>query len=409
MNSDLLIDFLDSIFLTPGRSDKLDALRQRRADPLLRDVILWAYDPTKIYYLKKIPEYHGGGEGVFDHTTFGLLRDLSDRKITGEIAKIEVAKELSRLSVKSSRLLERILQRDLRMGVAEKGILEIFPAIFPCFGCQLATKFTEKAAVWPAFASQKLDGIRVLSFVDREANRVSHFSRNGKVIETLSHADEALFKLEVSDNRFWVDSEATAGASFAESVSAAKKKSNRALQSTLNIFDLLPESLETEMPFSKRYEMLLNAFPDQPEHLSLVTCQLVHNQHEAMDAYAQYREQGFEGAILKDPMSPYIGTRTKGWLKIKPSETLDLPVIGAFMGEGKYIDMLGGLIVDNNGVAVRVGSGFSDADRQEIWQAWCENQASLLGRLLEVEYHEQTQDGSLRHPRAKRWRGDKQA
>jgi DNA ligase-1 len=31
----------------------------------------------------------------------------------------------------------------------------------------------------------------------------------------------------------------------------------------------------------------------------------------------------------------------------------------------------------------------------------------LLGRLLEVSFHEVTDDGSLRHPRAKKWRDDK--
>ena len=87
-------------------------------------------------------------------------------------------------------------------------------------------------------------------------------------------------------------------------------------------------------------------------------------------------------------------------MKIKAEETLDLYVTGWEPGTGKYEGMIGALIVNHKGVPVNVGSGLSDTLRQE-------DPAEIVGRMIEVEYHEVTPDGSLRHPRFKRFRDDK--
>ena len=65
--------------------------------------------------------------------------------------------------------------------------------------------------------------------------------------------------------------------------------------------------------------------------------------------------------------------------------------------------MLGGFIGNFNGVEVRVGSGLSDNDRVDFWG----RREQIRGDLMEVEYHEVTPDGSLRHPRFARFRDDK--
>lgn len=139
--------------------------------------------------------------------------------------------------------------------------------------------------------------------------------------------------------------------------------------------------------------------------------------------------------MVKDPNGLYDKRKSYGWLKIKPEGDEDLPVIGAFPGEPgtKYEHCLGGLVVRRaNGVKVRVGGGFSDQQREEIWELFQRElertdkslivhdkdevilesaqfaDKLLIHRLVEVIYHEETPDGSLRHPRFKRFRDDKQ-
>jgi ATP-dependent DNA ligase len=106
-------------------------------------------------------------------------------------------------------------------------------------------------------------------------------------------------------------------------------------------------------------------------------------------------------------------------MKMKAEETLDLTVVDAFEGTGKYEGKLGGLTVLHEGLRVNVGSGFSDQQREEFWELYDEDMQrrkecgdrgedavdTLLGAVAEVQYHEVTPDGSLRHPRFVRFRG----
>lgn len=74
-------------------------------------------------------------------------------------------------------------------------------------------------------------------------------------------------------------------------------------------------------------------------------------------------------------------------------QTCDLKIIDFEEGTGKYKNSLGALVVDYKGYRLGVGSGFSDADREYIWN----NRGVLLGRIVEVQYFEETsnQNGGL--------------
>jgi hypothetical protein len=145
-----------------------------------------------------------------------------------------------------------------------------------------------------------------------------------------------------------------------------------------------------------------------------------------------------EGAMVKTYDGAYEKKKSHTWLKIKPEETIDLFVVGFFNGEtnAENEDRLGGVIVDHKGVKVRVGGGWSSEERDQLWEDWKHDaemilgivakvgfkpgwsttfevvkrhahRFKLLGRMLEIEFNEVTPDGSLRHPRAVRFRDDK--
>jgi len=83
--------------------------------------------------------------------------------------------------------------------------------------------------------------------------------------------------------------------------------------------------------------------------------------------------------------------------------------VGFEEGTGRNLGRLGAIVcegVDNGrNISVNVGSGLSDADRDEYWLA----RDQLLGDVVEVEADAvtQNQDGtySLRFPRFLRFRG----
>ena len=120
-------------------------------------------------------------------------------------------------------------------------------------------------------------------------------------------------------------------------------------------------------------------------------------------------EAGFEGIMIKDLGAPYECRRSTFWMKWKPTITVDLNIIGFEEGTGRNQGRLGAIICegDDNGrrINVNVGSGLSDANRDEYWSA----RDQLLGDVVEVEADAvtQNQDGtySLRFPRFVRFRG----
>lgn len=136
-----------------------------------------------------------------------------------------------------------------------------------------------------------------------------------------------------------------------------------------------------------------------------------------------------EGIVVKDMDALYEKKKSAAWMKLKNEETEDLRITGAYPGEPhtKYAEALGGVEVDFKGVTVNVGGGFSDDERFQLWADFTGKptfrtyknadgndqvkeytpSGPLVGRLLEVEFMEITPDGSLRHPRAVRFRDDK--
>lgn len=87
------------------------------------------------------------------------------------------------------------------------------------------------------------------------------------------------------------------------------------------------------------------------------------------------------------------------WLKVKPTETHDVKIIGMMEGTGKYVGMMGCLVTPMG----RIGTGFTDEERKDFW----ERKTELVWNTVEVECMSLTKDGKFRHPRFKRIRWDK--
>ena len=112
---------------------------------------------------------------------------------------------------------------------------------------------------------------------------------------------------------------------------------------------------------------------------------------------------GHDGAILARKDAPWhTGPSKDGELiKVKPVKSLDLKVVGCFPGKGKHAGRAGGIAVEYRGVTTYVGTGFSDEERDQIWNY------HLYGDIAEIEFMELTKDGKLRQPVFKGFRYDK--
>jgi hypothetical protein len=110
-------------------------------------------------------------------------------------------------------------------------------------------------------------------------------------------------------------------------------------------------------------------------------------------------EQGHEGLVIKNADSPYTRARSADWMRLKRVETVDLRIVGTYTAGGivRSIEC-----ITEGKVLVRVGVGFSAADRQRVSDF-------RPGKMVEVKHLGWTKNGSLRSPSFVRCRPDKVA
>lgn len=128
-------------------------------------------------------------------------------------------------------------------------------------------------------------------------------------------------------------------------------------------------------------------------------------------------ENGGEGIMLKNLRSLYVpGKRpVNTWYKIKKFDTLDVYVVGAEYGEGKYFDTVGALVFDTNPYGFGIGkcSGMTDDERNE-WAnlifvpgtaSWC-HEIDPIWRKIEIKYYGFVgkDKKGLRHPQYLKWK-----
>lgn len=113
---------------------------------------------------------------------------------------------------------------------------------------------------------------------------------------------------------------------------------------------------------------------------------------------------GYDGLILRDPYGHWRkGDRGTGGeiIKIKRRLSFDLEVVGWEFGKGKHAGKMGALVVDFKGKPLRVGTGFTDEERE------CGADNDFLGLIVEIAAMDYSSEGLLREPRYKGIRHDK--
>lgn len=448
---------IETIAAHGGKNDKIRLIAEGKDDPNFIYVLKAALDGFTTYGMAKIPNVKTFGTVALfsDEGKFAIegLAQMARRDLTGGEAKNFVTNALQTLDEPGGILLRRIITRDLRAGFTSGSVNKAIPGLIREFDCALAKPFEEKRVkTYPVPVEPKLDGWRVLVAVDLGNNSVRFLSRTGKEYTSMDHLVEPvlahsrrrieelslpsdtlsiqllnyLHGVEVIGDQskaaaqFILEAEVVSG-TFNETASSIGKKDGNATDAVLNIFDIIPAHIlevgKGKINYTQRRRYLEHFLKGADTHLKPIERYLAGSVDDIMEYYAKFRARGLEGVIVKDPAAVYEAKRGWFWMKIKAEETIDLRITGAVEGEGKYIGMLGKILVDHKGVEVGIGTGLSDKQRADFWEACWRDQAAgidpmteegeFLGRISELEYHEVTPDGSLRHGRFVRFRDDK--
>jgi len=390
-----------------------------------------AYNPYYVFGVKKVPETVGLEYRSNPWPKFwAMLEGLRTRSLTGHNAKTAIEFMSEQFdSVEWNGLARRVLIKDLRCGISEKTLNKVLGNTewkIPTFTCQLAIDSEKHTAKMTGLKriEQKLDGVRVLAVVTK--NSTNLYSRNGKPFENfpqiVKQLDDIKAKLiGVTFKKGIVLDGEVIGESFQALMKQAQRKTDVRTDGMIySVFDMIPiddfERGYWNAQQSKRLAELEQhrGLFDSTDSVRLMDGIEVNlDTTEGHDIMRHYAEDavagGFEGIMIKDLGAPYECKRTTFWMKWKPTITVDLNIVGFEEGTGRNSGRLGAIICegDDNGrrICVNVGSGLSDADRDEYWSA----RDQLLGDVVEIEADAvtQNQDGtySLRFPRFVRFRG----
>lgn len=412
--------FVDEINQENGRLYKQGILRKYKDDISVRCLLTFAFDPFIIYGLSKKKLSKDLPWVPCTHTAVELLNYLVIHN-TGRDQDIQVAQATLRaLPSDLEDLLRAIICKDLSIGVDAKTINKEIPGLIREFNVMLANKYFDK----PEFVegkkfaiTTKIDGGRIIAM--KENGEVSFYTRAGQKYEGLVDLEEEMSRL-MPDNTC-LDGEITLLNRGTLSSKEAYKQTMKITRADgekhgvkMRVFDYMNvnefKNQCCQYPYSTRragaellfYQGNYKFFELLPilyvgEDTSMITT-LLDKQVAA----------GEEGIMINLLDALYEFKRTNSLLKVKKMQTMDLEIIDFEEGEGRLAGTLGAILVRyKDGNVVKVGSGFSDQLRKEIWQ----NRNSHLGTICEIQYFEETTNAnggaSLRFPIFKDFRHDK--
>ena len=389
-----------------------------------------ALDGLYTFGVKKVPT-HGGpdGQGLPWQAFKELAHLLYTRQLTGHDARdaIELALGASTQSQWND-WYRRILIKDLRCGVSEKTVnkvLKAFPEIksVPVFECMLAHDGAnhEKKIAGKKLLEPKLDGVRVLTFVNMDNRTVTQYTRNGKELVNFPHITKAIEdNIDLIGRSVILDGEMIS-TSFQALMKQVHRKDNvQSDDAVLMLFDIIPlsefQTGKSILGQKRRTNLLkgMKAIFDKIGSIGVIPQIEVDlasyvGEMQFKDFNKEAIDNGYEGIMIKDIDAKYECKRSASWLKMKPFIEVSLEIKNVEEGTGKNEGRLGALVLegidDGKTINVNCGSGFSDDDRTEFWG----DRDSLPGQIVEVRADAvtQNQDGSysLRFPRFLRFRG----
>ena len=394
-----LNDFFNDLAANSARTYKIAQLEANRNDATLREVVRLALDPFTQFYIRKIPKYkpNMSGHGASIASMLPALYELRERIVTGNAAIDHLKTVLEALNADDAKVMERIIQKDLKCGVQISTANTVWTGLIHDYPVMLCSPFEQKLVdkiKFPAFVQTKMDGMRFNAIV--RDGKVEYRSRNGKEIQLLGNLDADFIELAgdvdcVFDGELLVVSNGTildrqTGNGI---LNKANKGTISAAEASLvqaTVWDLVPYLYFVDgacpVPYEKRFyslNTLINTH--EPERVKTVQSWEVSSIEDANDLFNELLLRGEEGIILKGKEGIWENKRSKTQIKFKGEQECDLRIVGIEEGTGKYKGKLGAIKCESGDgvIKVSVGSGFTDADREQGEE--------LIGKIAAIKYN----------------------
>lgn len=383
-----------------GSLNKRRVLEAHRDDKFLQDYLKHVYDPSINYYQTKIDKTATQHWEPFEfdaHNLRVLKVTLADRHVTGNEAVEWLADMYAHLTDEGKELLQMLINRSVGGGVGIglvtkvwSNLIEVTPYM-RCVGLsdkakkyldsQDTVKIVQKKAdgtfcyminvtthnptnaelitrgglKYPTWLSYRLDG-----WLFKKSDK---FSRSGVFVgELLVYKDNKLLPRSVGNGVY----------------NAIMKGSPEGLYSdytfAMEAWDFLlyqeyADKLSTR-PYEERLthlEEMIGEVENCP--VSVIETYRHTDWKDVFDTNNYFLRLGYEGSVVKSPSGQWFNGTSKDCMKLKVVFEAEYYVREVVEGTGKYVGMMGALVVESadGEILSSVGTGFSDGDRKYWW------------------------------------------
>ncbi len=266
------------------------------------------------------------------------------------------------------------------------GEITLFKQLVCAQDIMLAGVYTEKTDLCGWLMSEKLDGIRGYW------TGTEMLSKSGKRLSVPRYftANFPSFALE---GELWAGR-----GGFSRTVSIVRKSNQEAWQQLkFAIFDVP----EMSGGFTERLQHASKWFAKHPSRFVFVIEQIpVKSREHLYKKLEQIERVGGEGLIVRRSAGLYTAGRSSEILKVKNFLDAEAVVLCHFPGKGRNRNRLGALkvqLLDNKAIQFKIGTGFSDRER---------NNPPPVGTIITFKYYGRYPSGIPRFPSFLRVRED---
>lgn len=384
------------------------------------------------------------------------LDKLVQREITGNAALEHVENIYWSLPIDFRPYLEKILQKDLKIGAATGLVNGVWPDWIPEFKlglCERFKKIKTQNIKYPVIAEPKIDGVRSLAFIDRDDDgllQVIIKARSGLIFNNFKNIENSIRELAIQDHRLIgqiLDGEIQ-DSNFQSTMSNARREhdiqfdnadfyiwdiipidqfENEAPTDALNLrksllFEVLADSIKEvgQIPYLKSYQVSFDGKPidyyNKKLNLYMLPWFTADSFVEIIKLYELFKSNGDEGIIVKNLDSSYqysAGSKRGGqnapWWKFKVQDydalhglntgsefTVQITNYERGDKRTKYKDSLGSFyyrgFAEFEGKKVEITGKCGGGFKDDQRKDFLQRGDSLIGKIMDVVSQEVTKN-----------------
>lgn len=410
----LLSNFIPEMKAMRGRYEKIAHLK-RYDSPFFRELMDALFNPFRRFNVgisRRQMKYFGEKDlSEMEAEVRQLLLEL-EVSYSSKQNQQKVLDVMKHIDKGSQTFLQAVVNKKAKIGVGQRIILQVFEGLFVPFNPQKGHLYNpDKTYTVPEwYATPKFNGLRAVCLYKNNFWTLRTYV--GHEISTCDHLIPGLEALREKFGYTMVDGELYRHDLEFSQIQSAVLTSTNTDSGAIAEIGLHVFTAGQEHFFSD--EVCEGFVPKLPvfESSGVITypAVVVTTPEEIKDFYIWCIEQGYEGAVLRNPQKPYDFKKSNAFLKVKKDCFGDLSISDCMVneiiaGEIPIANEVGGYdtipamaalrVVQPNGLECKVGTGFSQEFRIRVLAGDIE----VLGKIIEVKHEGWGAQGRMIFPR----------